>query len=335
MSEGAASGAASTSAAAGQSAGNTEGQQSTESTPQAQTAQGGGENAASVGGESIQASFDKAGTDTMNHETKEVVGDTETETEDEYVPIRDYIKQKYKDEQFDDDDKVDRKAYRHIKDLESYQDRNRDANKKVMTLFAAHPELVGALRDMDEGADFSEALALNLSPEQRKALREQVLADDYKPQKETWQQKKVEREKQFQDRQKWTESYSENRKISANNLKEFATENKLDQSAMENLAKFSDGILADVYNGKVSKPFLAAMMKAMNSDSEIAKAAQVAEVKGRNAAAGEKAAKLDPQGDGLPDLSKGGETKEAPKRAEGEDMIFNLVDKYKKNTERF
>lgn len=333
MSEGAASGAASTSAAAGQSAGNTEGQQSTESTPQAQTAQGGGENAAGVGGESIQASFDKAGTDTMNHETKEVVGDTETE--DEYVPIRDYIKQKYKDEQFDDDDKVDRKAYRHIKDLESYQDRNRDANKKVMTLFAAHPELVGALRDMDEGADFSEALALNLSPEQRKALRESVLTDDYKPQKETWQQKKTERDQKFQEKQQWTESYTQNRKISADNLKAFATENKLDQPAMESLAKFSDSILADVYNGKVSKPFLAAMHRAMNADSEITKASQVAEVKGRNAAAAEKAEKADPVGDGLPDLSKGGETKVAPKLSDGENMVFNLVDKYNKNTERF
>ena len=323
MSEGAASGAASTSAAAGQSAGNTGSQQSTAT---AQTAQGGEQAAGTGGEESVQASFEKAETQTISqHE----------EGEDDYVPIRDYIKQQYKDEQFDDDDKVDRKAYRHIKDLEGYRDKNREANKKVMTLFAAHPELVGALRDMDEGADFAEALALNLSPEQRKVLREQVLADEYKPQKETWQQKKVERDKQFQERQQWTESYSQNRKISADNLKAFAAENKLDQAGMEGLAKFADTALADVYNGKVSKQFLSAMFKAMSADSEIAKAAQVAEVKGRNAAAGEKAAKLDPQGDGLPDLGKGGETKEAPKRTDGEDMIFNLVDKYKKNTERF
>lgn len=323
MSEGAAGGAASTSAPAGQPAGNPEGQQT-------QTAQGGGEQTAGTGGEeSVQASFEKAETQTISQEP------TETEGEDDYVPIRDYIRKQYKEEQFDDDDKVDRKAYRHIKDLEGYRDKNREANKKVMTLFAAHPELVGALRDMDEGADFAEALALNLSPEQRKALREQVLADDYKPQKETWQQKKVEREQKFQERQKWTESYTQNRKISADNLKAFAAENKLDQSGMESLAKFADAALADVYNGKVSKQFLSAMFKAMSADTEIAKAAQVAEVKGRNAAAGEKAAKLDPVGDGLPDLGKGGETKDAPKRSEGESMIFDMVDKYKKNTERF
>lgn len=326
MSEGAAGGAASTGAAAGQAAGNTAGQQATQ-TSQAPQAQGGDEATAGMDGESVQQSFDKAETQTINQEH-----DT---PEDDYVPIRDYIRNQYKDEQFDDDDKVDRKAYRHIKDLESYRDRNRDANKKVMTLFAAHPELVGALRDMDEGADFSEALALNLSPEQRKALREQILADDYRPQKETWQQKKVERDKQFQERQKWTESYSENRKISANNLKEFASENKLDQAGMENLAKFADAALADVYNGKVSKQFLSAMLKAMSADTEIAKAAQAAEVKGRNAAAAEKATKAEPMGDGLPDLGKGGETKQAQKRAEGEDMIFGLVDKYKKKTERF
>ena len=146
---------------------------------------------------------------------------------------------------------------------------------------------------------------------------------------------KQEREKKFTERQQWTQSYAENRKISANNLKEFATENKLDQSKMEGLAKFADGVLADVYNGKVSKQFLAAMLKAMNADAEIAKAAQVAEVKGRNAAISEKAAKQEPVGDGLPELSKGGETKSPAKRTDGEQMVFSLVDKFKKNTERF
>lgn len=320
MSEGASSGAASTSATAGQSASNADGQQSTA----AKKTQGSEQSAGMGGEESVQASFEKSEIQTINRDDN-----------DDYVPIRDYIKQKYKDEQFDDDDKVDRKAFRHIKELESYQNRNKDANQKIVTLFSAHPELVGTLRDMDEGADFSEALALNLSPEQRKELREQILSDDYKPQKETWQQKKVERDKMFQERQKWTDSYTENRKISSDNLKTFATENKIDQAGLENLAKFSDSVLTDVYNGKVSKQFLTAMFKAMNADSEISKAAQIAEVKGRNSAAAEKAAKLEPQGDGLPDLGKGGETKQTPKRTEGEDMIFDLVDKYKKNTERF
>lgn len=328
MSESSASGGA-PGAAAGQSAGNTEGQQSQATQAASQgVATGGGDNAA-AGGESINTSFEKAGTDTMNHETKEVVGD------DDYVPIRDYIRNQYKDEQFDNDDMVDRKAYRHIKDLEGYREKNRDANKKVMTLFAAHPELVGALQDMDEGADFAEALALNLSPEQRKALREQVLADDYTPQKETWAQKKQEREAKFAEKQKWTESYSENRKISSNNLKEFAAENKLDQAGMENLAKFADNVLAEVYNGKVSKQFLATMLKAMNADGEIAKAAEVAEVKGRNAAISEKATKAEPVGDGLPDLSKGGETKQPPNLSEGESMVFNLIDKHKAKEKKF
>lgn len=317
-------------AAAGQGGGEGQSVGQQAQAAQAQTAQG-GEQAAGTGGEqSVQQSFDKAATQTISQPEAET-----QEGEDDYVPIRDYIKKQYKDEQFDNDDMVDRKAYRHIKDLEGYREKNRDANKKVMTLFAAHPELVGALRDMDEGADFSEALALNLSPEQRKALRESILADDYKPQKETWQQKKLERDTKFTEKQKWTESYSENRKLSANNLKEFATENKLDQPAMENLAKFADGVLSDVYNGKVSKPFLAMVLKSMNADSEISKAAQVAEVKGRNAAINEKAERADPVGDGLPDLGKGGETKQPTKRTDGENLIFNMVDNFKAKNEKF
>lgn len=319
MSEGTSSGAASTGAATGQAGQQSAGQQI--QTAQAQAGGEGGQQTAGTGGESVQASFEKAATQTIS--------------EDDYTPVKDYIRKQYQDEQFDDDDQVDRKAYKHIKDLEKYRTDNREANKKVMTLFNAHPELVDALRDMDEGADFAEAIALNLDPEQRKVLREVVLADDYVPQKENWKQKKTEREAKFAEKQKWTESYSENRKISANNLKEFATENSLDQTAMEGVAKYADQVLADVYNGKVSKQFLAMIHKAMNADAEIAKAAQVAEVKGRNAASVGKAEKADPVGDGLPDLAKGGETKQAPKRSEGENMVFGLVDGFKKKTEKF
>jgi hypothetical protein len=326
--------------AAGQSAGNagsqgesTQSQQApaqTEGVTEGKTegAQGGGQ-PAGEGGESIQQSFDKAGTDTMNHETKEVVGD------DDYRPVKDYIREKYKDDGLDDDDKADRKAYRHIKDLETYQQKNREANQKVMTLFNAHPELVGALQDMDEGADFTEALALNLDAEQRKVLREVVLADDYIPKNEKWAEQKKQREQQFTDRQKWTESYAENRKIAAQNLREFAEENKLDQAGLEEFAKYADQILADVYNGKVDKGFLNALHRARTADSQIQQASKVAEVKGRNEAIKEKVTKATPTGDGLPDLSKGGETKPVPKADEGTRMITNLVDGYNRQHERF
>jgi len=323
MAEGTSSGAASTGAATGQQGGESAGQQTQTAQPQAQAGGEGGQQTAGTGEESVQASFEKAATQTIQ------------DSDDDYTPVKDYIRQQYKDDQFDDDDQVDRKAYKHIKDLEKYRTDNRDANKKVMTLFAAHPELVGALRDMDEGADFAEAIALNLDPEQRKALREVVLADDYMPQKDNWKQKKTEREQKFAEKQKWTESYSENRKISASNLKEFATENNIDQTGMESVAKYADQVLADVYNGKVSKQFLAMIHKSMNADAEIAKAAQVAEVKGRNAASASKAEKADPVGDGLPDLAKGGETKQVPKRSDGENMVFGLVDKFKAKTEKF
>lgn len=327
MSEGAAGGTASQGAPTGQPAGNAEGQ-SVGSQAQA-TATPAGESGKQAGGETAAESFEKA-------ETQTVAEHAETEEPaDDYVPIRDYIRQQYKDEQFDDDDKVDRKAFRHIKDLETYRERNRDANKKVMTLFAAHPELVGALQDMDAGADFAEALALNLSPEQRKVMRETILADDYKPQKETWQQKKTEREAKFTERQKWSESYAENRKQSANNLKEFAEENKLDQAGVEEFAKYADEILANVYNGRVDKAFLNALHKARVADKQIADAAKVAEVRGRNAAISEKATKEEPQGDGLPDLAKGGETREKPKMSEGQAMITDLVDGFNKRTKKF
>jgi len=344
MSEG-----ASSSASAGQSAGNAGGQsqgqqgessqgQQGQAAPAAegQPSGGGGEAAVSTSAEATQASFEKAATDTMNHETKEVVGDEKPEeAEDDYVPPRDYIRKKYADEQFDDDDKVDRKAYKHIKDLESYQDRNRDANKKVMTLFNAHPELVGVLQDMDAGADFAESLALNLSPDQRKHLREVVLSDDFKPENETWATKKTEREQKFTERQKWSETYATNRKESTTALKEFATENNLDQTGLEDFARYADSILANVYNGKVDKGFLNALHKARTADAQISKAAQVAEVKGRNAAIAEKAIKADPEGDGLPDLSKGGETKDKPKMSESDQMFSSLIDGFKQRSERF
>ena len=329
MSEGASGASAGVGGGEGQSQGQQSQQTSQAASAQQSVAQGGGEGKAQTGAESVQQSFEKAGTQTISQEN------AETQEGDDYMPIKDYIRKTFADEAFDNDEQVDRRAFKHIKDLEDYRQRNTDTNERIVKVFAAHPELIGVIRDMDEGADFAEALALNIDPESRKLIREQYFSDEYKPEKETWATKKQEREKKFTERQQWTQSYAENRKISANNLKEFATENKLDQSKMEGLAKFADGVLADVYNGKVSKQFLAAMLKAMNADAEIAKAAEVAEVKGRNAAIGEKATKQEPVGDGLPELSKGGETKSPAKRTDGEQMVFSLVDKFKKNTERF
>lgn len=321
MSDGAAGG---TSAAAGQSQGNTTtGQQSAQpGQSQGTQAQGGQPAAGDVTGEAaVQASFE-------NNETQQ-------EAADDYVPIRDYIRKQYADEQFDDDDKVDRKAYKHIKDLETYRTKNKEANQKITALFRAHPELVGVLQDMDAGADFAEALSLNLDPEARKMMRETYFADDYTPKQETWQQKKAEREAKYKERMQWSESYAKNRKESADNLKAFAQEKGMDQAALQDLAQWADNILQSVYNGKVDKQFLDMVYTAKNAKVEIAKAAQAAEVKGRNAAISEKLSKQEPAGDGLPDLSQGGEAPTKEKVPETVKMLGEMVDGFNKRRSKF
>lgn len=312
--------AGNSSAAAASSQGNGEGAQGQQSaqTTQTQGAAQGGETSGDVTGEqAVEASFEK----------------TEN-TEDEYVPMRDYIRKQYADEQLEDDDKVDRKAYKHVRELESYRDKNRDANKRIMQIFTAHPQLVGVLQDMDAGADFSEAIALNLDPEQRKTFRESILSDDYKPQQETWQTKKQEREAKYQEKVKWQDTYSKNRKEASDNLTKFATEKQLDQEGMTKLAEYADNMLKDVWEGKVSPAFLNMVFTAMNAPADIAKAAQVAEVKGRNAAITEKVAKAKPEGDGLPDLGKGAEVKKTD-MPEGAKMLSDLVDGFNNRRKQF
>lgn len=259
---------------------------------------------------------------------------TETQEMDDYRPVKDYIREKYKDEHFDDDEKVDRKAYRYIRDLEQYQKDNQEANKRISELFHQYPELIATFQDMDKGADFAEALAINLDPEQRKLFREKYFLDDYTPETEQWAKKKTEREAKYKERQKWQEQYIQNRKESAEALKQFFEENKIDEKAGLEFAKKADEVLTSVYNGKIDKAFLGMLHKALMFDQAVKEAQEVAEVRGRNEAADGKVEKL-PVTDGLPELAKGGETKKPDAMPEAQKMIFDIIDQHNKRNNKF
>lgn len=313
MADGASAGAA----AGGQSATSapaSTGQQSGENTTaQGQTAVASPEGGDVTGEVQVAASFEK--TENTNEEG------------DDFMPTLEYIRKQFADEQFDDDEKVDRKAYKHIKELESYREKNREANKKVMQLFNAHPELISVLQDMDKGASFREALARNIDTAE-------LTAQEGDPDYDAWTKAKTEREAKFQERQKWSEEYAKNRKESADTLKKFAAEKKLDQPALEDFAAKADDVLKAVYAGKVDMKFLNALYDGITAKDQIAQAAQVAEVKGKNAAITEKVSKASPEGDGLPDLSKGGEAKKA-ELPEGAKMLSDLVDTFNTRRNKF
>ena len=328
MSEG-----ASSSASAGSSQGNAGAGQSTGEGSQSlgtQGGEGGGENTSEGSGENTatEQAADPTGEKAVTKSFEKTgEGETEEAEPDDYKPVKDYIREMYKDEQFDDDEKVDRKAYRHIKDLEGYRERNKEANKKVTQLFDSHPELVGILQDMDKGASFREAIARNVDIGELEAV-------EGDPDFEAWTKNKTERETKATEKQKWMEGYENNRKESSEAFKKFVVENKWSQEQAKEFAEYADGMLKPFYDGKIDIGLLTMMNKARNADKERTDAAAAAEIKGKNEGIKAKAEKI-PEGDGLPDLGKSGESRDKPKVPEGVAMISDLIDAANKRNNKF
>lgn len=295
---------------------------------------------AAVGGEGhAQASQQPASQTQAGQQTAEntneaaampsVLNTTETgEDGDDNLSFHDYVRQQFPDEKFEDDDGVLKRAKKHIKELSDYRTKNKEANQKVNQMLHAHPELVDVLRDLDAGADMRVALARHFSAED-------LAVEEGEPDYEAWKTANTERQKRFEEKRQWQESFAKNRKEAGEVFSQFATDNKMDQAKAQEFAEKTDAILTDVYNGKISRQFLDTMYKALMFDQAVKQANEVGKVAGRNEKIEAKIVKDQEQkGDGLPNLQKTGEMTET-EMPEGFEMMGKLVDDFNSKRQRF
>jgi hypothetical protein len=234
--------------------------------------------------------------------------------------FRNRIKGAYPDQDFSDDEAFFQKASEELDNLSEYRHQNIEANKMLMSIFEAEPEIPEVLKDMAQGASFREAIARHFSPEE-------LTPQEGEPDMEGWAKNASAREKKLAERDLREKQKAENTEISTKSIQEFAKETNLDEAQAEEFLNKVGEALDEVYDGKISKSFLQSMYRALNYEKDLETAKSTGQIAGRNEKI-ETKKQPKPAGDGLPVLSGN----DIPPAQEGKkkDWVSNLIDNEKK-----
>ena len=204
------------------------------------------------------------------------------------------LRKKYPDKKFEDDEEI----YGQISDdydeyeqeLEGYKGRE----KSLSDMFAADPRSAQFLTDMHNGQDPVLGLVRNFGVEIKDMLDDPEMQD-----------KIAEANKDFVERiaksKKLDEEYESNMDASLETMRQYQTENKLDDAQMDSIAALLLSMAGDIVMGKFSRETLEMARKALNYDADVAAAEEEGEVAGRNAKITENLRKSN-KGDGIAPL---------------------------------
>lgn len=241
------------------------------------------------------------------------------------------IKDKHPDKEFGGDDDYHKtgaeyftKIHSEMDGLNDYKKRNTEANQNLISLLEASPQLSDIIRDMYSGAEFSEAFARNVDMEKIKPV-------EGDPNYDKWSKNVSDYKTKQADREKIKAEFASNKEATLSVIGEFVTENNLSEKQASNFLKTVDTLLNDVYNGKVSKPFLSMMHKGINHDQTVEAAAQQALIKGKNETITNKI-ENESQGDNLPKPTTSNKT---PEKKQVRHEVEDIVDSFNKNRQKF
>jgi hypothetical protein len=220
----------------------------------------------------------------------------------------DRLSKAYPDRKFESPEDYDTGMDEYLGSLEEYKTRGQDANKKLLALFDAEPQVGEIVRDMISGATFREALARHISPED-------IVAIEGDPDYEGWSKNKAAREESIGKRRKFEDEYANNLNVSQAEMEAWAEENGLEETKVQELLEKIDGMLSDFNNGRITKEALSRLNKAFTYDTDLAKAKEDGEIAGRNQAIVAKKEVAPTEGDGLPRPTKAGDSPDKPATA--------------------
>jgi hypothetical protein len=224
------------------------------------------------------------------------------------------------DEATKKDDKKDETKDKKKDDIEARLQRMTEANKRLVEIFDAHPEIPQLLTLLDKGASFAEALAhvvdvSELSPA------------DGDPDYDAWDKASKERMKKRTEREKFLSDLDSNLQMSQQEIDAFTKENNLGEEEAKTLLQTLDDMMTEVYNGKISKQLLSMLRKASTFDSEVETAKKQGEIKARN----EKIEAIKSEtkkGDGLPNIGNAGADAPTPAPEQGKDSFSAAIDNF-------
>lgn len=218
-------------------------------------------------------------------------------------PLRRMAREKYPDFNPENDEDWNEKEDELATELESDNRTYRDAEAKLDEIISTDPELADVLNDMVvDKVPFRVAIAKHYAQEDLIPVEGEEDFDAYQSAFE----ERVNRKKSRDERDA---QIAKNEEESLATIDTFAEEKGMDDEAKKGFIGYINDIFSEMLYKRLTPQTLSAFYNAMNHDTDVAEAAEAAEIKGRNAkieadmAAEDSAA----EGDGLPDLgTKGG-----------------------------
>lgn len=274
-------------------------------------------------GEENKEAATEAAVDSQKPNTEEIVDKKEE------ISPRDRFRNRFKETHPDldpnDEDAFYDAADKHLSELTDYKTKNTAINKTLLDVFNSNPELAEVVKDMTKGASFAEAIARNVDIDELKPA-------EGDPDEEKWKKALEERMAKKKAAEDYQKSIDVNSELSKKDFKEFVKENNLNAEQGAKIISKIDELVSDAIKGRITKNTLSSFYRAMNADNEVAQAAKVAEIKGRNANIEAKKTATKPKGDGLPKISSTTVEKE-PKPKEKLDPFSEAI-KYQLNKKR-
>jgi hypothetical protein len=201
------------------------------------------------------------------------------------------------DKVFENDDAIRDHIISEYDNLSDYKTKNLEANKKVLEVLKATPELGEVIKEVSKGVPFNVALAMHVDMDNVKPKEGDT---DYAAYGEAMN-KRLANQKESETRQ---ENITKNQEVSRKVIKEFFDSKKMDEAQVKEFADFMDGVFTKVNDGIIDADVLNHFYNAKNFTSQIKTEKEVAEIKGKNENIDLKKEEK-PKGDGLPQVGQG------------------------------
>lgn len=179
--------------------------------------------------------------------------------------------------------------------LKSYD----EANTKIIAMMEDEPVLSSIMTEVGQGRKFLSSVKHHLDVAD--------LPEDDDSDMAAWENNAKMRESRYSEKLARQAEIASNEEKSMETLEAFIADKGLDDAGKIKFGQLIADFLDRAYSGDITKDFLETMFYYMNRDSELAKASEMGEIRGKNAKIEKtKFAEEDYAGDGLPDINSGG-----------------------------
>ncbi len=232
-------------------------------------------------------------------------------------PFADRLKKRYPDKEFQGDDEINASLIEYLDELEGFQSSTQEADEKLREVLENAPELTAIIRDISKGASFTEALSRHIDVDELTPM-------EGDPDFDAWNNNLAERKKSRAEKEQRQKMYQENLDMTVGEIKQFAQDNDMSEEQTQSFLSAIGELVNDIVDGRLNKPNLMRLKKAIDYDTDVQSAAKTAEISAKNEKIEAKKAddKKKVAGDGLPNIvGQGGKDVTPKPKDDWEDAI--------------